>query len=84
MQSLLNEPEPDVWPQIAPLLDGDDGPGGKGPERHRAPVFREQKLGEVGSATGRERRPRQKMRVNRAWRNCEIFSKSGNPSCPRR
>lgn len=22
MQSILNEPEPDAWPQIAPLLDG--------------------------------------------------------------
>jgi len=73
MQSLLNEPEPNIWPQIAPLLDtAMAGFGRKRSERRGAPVFREQKSGRSRTGFGRERR-RGKMRVNRALEKLRKF-----------
>ena len=66
MQSLLNEPEPEVWPQIAPLLEA--AMAGLGEKDRNAIVlrfFENKSLGEVGSALGANEAAA-KMRVNRA------------------
>ena len=78
MQSLLNEPEPDVWPQIAPLLDA--AMTGLGEKDRNAIVlrfFENKSLGEVGSALGASEAAA-KMRVNRALEKLrKFFSKRG-------
>ena len=78
MQSLLNEPEPDVWPQIAPLLDA--AMTGLGEKDRNAIVlrfFENKSLGEVGSALGASE-DAAKMRVNRALEKLrKFFSKRG-------
>ena len=74
MQSLLNEPELNVWPQIAPLLDAAmAGSGRKRSQRRGAPVFREQKSGRSGTGLGRERRRGQDARESRAGEAAEVF-----------
>jgi RNA polymerase sigma factor (sigma-70 family) len=73
MQSLLNEPEPDVWPQIAPLLDA--AMTGLGEKDRNAIVlrfFENKSLGEVGSALGASE-DAAKMRVNRALEKLRKF-----------
>ena len=53
MQSVLNEPEPDVWRQIAPMLDdGMAGLSGKDREAIVLRFFDGRKLSEVGAALG--------------------------------
>jgi RNA polymerase sigma factor (sigma-70 family) len=78
MQSTLNEPAPDVWPQIAPLLD--DALGKLGERDRNAIVlrfFENQSLGEVGAALGASE-DAAKMRVNRALEKLrKIFTKRG-------
>jgi len=78
MQSTLNEPAPDVWPQIAPLLD--DALGRLGERDRNAIVlrfFENQSLGEVGAALGASE-DAAKMRVNRALEKLrKIFTKRG-------
>ena len=56
MQSLLNEPEPNVWPEIAPLLDA--AMAGLGEKDRNAVVLRffENKSRASGTGPGRERR----------------------------
>jgi len=78
MQSLLNEPEPNVWPQIAPLLDA--AMAGLGEKDRNAVVlrfFENKSLGEVGRALGASE-DAAKMRVNRALEKLrKFFSKRG-------
>jgi RNA polymerase sigma factor (sigma-70 family) len=78
MQSTLNEPVPDVWPQIAPLLD--DALGRLGERDRNAIVlrfFENKSLGEVGAALGASE-DAAKMRVNRALEKLrKIFTKRG-------
>ena len=78
MQSLLNEPEPNVWPQIAPLLDA--AMAGLGEKDRNAVVlrfFENKSLGEVGRALGASE-DAAKMRVNRALDKLrKFFSKRG-------
>jgi RNA polymerase sigma factor (sigma-70 family) len=78
MQSLLNEPEPNVWPQIAPLLDV--AMAGLGEKDRNAVVlrfFENKSLGEVGRALGASE-DAAKMRVNRALEKLrKFFSKRG-------
>ena len=78
MQSLLNEPEPEVWPQIAPLLEA--AMAGLGEKDRNAIVlrfFENKSLGEVGSALGANEAAA-KMRVNRALEKLrKFFSKRG-------
>jgi RNA polymerase sigma factor (sigma-70 family) len=78
MQSLLNEPEPNVWPQIAPLLDA--AMAGLGEKDRNAVVlrfFENKSLGEVGKALGASE-DAAKMRVNRALEKLrKFFSKRG-------
>ncbi|MFZ0828665.1 MAG: sigma-70 family RNA polymerase sigma factor [Verrucomicrobiia bacterium] len=73
MQSLLNVPEPDVWPQIAPLLDAAMARLG---EKDRNAVvlrfFENKSLGEVGQALGASE-DAAKMRVNRALEKLRKF-----------
>ena len=78
MQSLLNEPEPDVWPQIAPLLDAAMARLG---EKDRNAIvlrfFENKSLGEVGRALGASE-DAAKMRVNRALEKLrKFFTKRG-------
>ncbi len=78
MKSLLNEPEPNVWPQIAPLLDAAMARLG---EKDRNAVvlrfFENKSLGEVGRALGASE-DAAKMRVNRALEKLrKFFSKRG-------
>ncbi len=78
MQSLSNESEPDVWLQIAPLLDDALGKLGER-DRHAIVLrfFENQSLGEVGAALGASE-DAAKMRVNRALEKLrKIFSKRG-------
>jgi RNA polymerase sigma factor (sigma-70 family) len=78
MQSVLNETEPDVWPQIAPLLDDALGKLGER-DRHAIVLrfFENRSLGEVGAALGASE-DAAKMRVNRALEKLrKIFSKRG-------
>jgi RNA polymerase sigma factor (sigma-70 family) len=73
MQSLLNEPEPNVWPQIAPLLDA--AMAGLGEKDRNAVVlrfFENKSLGEVGRALGASE-DAAKMRVNRALEKLRKF-----------
>ncbi len=78
MQSLLNEPEPEVWPQIAPLLDA--AMGRLGEQDRNAIVlrfFENKNLHEVGLALGASE-DAAKMRVNRALEKLrKFFTKRG-------
>jgi RNA polymerase sigma factor (sigma-70 family) len=78
MQSLLNEPEPNVWPRIAPLLDA--AMAGLGEKDRNAVVlrfFENKSLGDVGRALGASE-DAAKMRVNRALEKLrKFFSKRG-------
>jgi RNA polymerase sigma factor (sigma-70 family) len=78
MQSTLNEPAGDVWPQIAPLLDG--AVESLGEKDRRAIVLRfyeGRKINEVGTALGASEAAAEK-RVNRALEKLrKIFSKRG-------
>jgi len=78
MQSILNEPEPDAWRQIAPLLD--DALARLGQKDHDALVlrfFENKSLGEVGLAIGTSE-DTARMRVNRALEKLRtIFAKRG-------
>jgi uncharacterized protein (TIGR03435 family) len=78
MQSALNESGPEVWPQIAPLLD--DALGKLG-ERDRSAIvlrfFENKSLAEVGVALGASE-DAAKMRVTRALEKLrKIFTKRG-------
>src|SRR5437870_2361522 len=66
MQSVLNEPEPDVWAQIAPMLDDALGELGE-KDRHAIVLrfFENKSLGEVGGVLGTSEEAA-RMRVNRA------------------
>jgi len=73
MQSILNEPEPDAWRQIAPLLD--DALARLGQKDHDALVlrfFENKSLGEVGLAIGTSE-DTARMRVNRALEKLRTF-----------
>ena len=78
MQSTLNEPEPDVWLRLAPLLDGAMEQLGR--KDHDALVlryFEGRSLGEVGQALGASEEAAKK-RVNRALEKLrKIFTKHG-------
>jgi RNA polymerase sigma factor (sigma-70 family) len=78
MQSTLNEPEPDVWRQIAPLLD--NALARLGQRDHDAIVlrfFENKSLGEVGLAIGTSE-DTARMRVNRALEKLrKFFAKRG-------
>ena len=78
MQSTLNEPDADAWPQIAPLLD--DALGKLGEKDRNALVlrfFENKSLAEVGAALGASE-DAAKMRVNRALEKLrKIFGKRG-------
>jgi RNA polymerase sigma factor (sigma-70 family) len=78
MQSLLNEPESEVWPQIAPLLD--TAMGGLSEKDRNAIVlrfFENKNLREVGLALGASE-DAAKMRVNRALEKLrKFFTKRG-------
>jgi RNA polymerase sigma factor (sigma-70 family) len=78
MQSTLNEPEPDAWLQIVPLLD--DALARLGQKDHDALVlrfFENKSLGEVGLAIGTSE-DTARMRVNRALEKLRtIFAKRG-------
>jgi RNA polymerase sigma factor (sigma-70 family) len=73
MQTILNEPEPEAWPQIAPLLD--DAMGRLGEKDRNAIVlrfFENKNLREVGAALGASE-DAAKMRVNRALEKLRNF-----------
>jgi RNA polymerase sigma factor (sigma-70 family) len=78
MQSTLNEPEPDAWRQIAPMLDG--ALARLGQKDHDALVlrfFENKSLGEVGLAIGASE-DTARMRVNRALEKLrKFFTKRG-------
>lgn len=78
MQSLTNEPGPDVWPQIAPLLD--EAMAKLGEKDRNAIVlrfFEGKSLHDVGAALG-AKEGAAKMRVNRALEKLrKSFSKRG-------
>ena len=78
MQSTLNEPDADAWPQIAPLLD--DALGKLGERDRNALVlrfFENKSLAEVGTALGASE-DAAKMRVNRALEKLrKLFGKRG-------
>ena len=78
MQSTLNEPDANGWPQIAPLLD--DALGKLGERDRNAIVlrfFENKSLQEVGAALGASE-DAAKMRVNRALDKLrKIFGKRG-------
>ena len=78
MQSALNEPEPDIWPQIAPLLDDALAKlGGKDRDAIVLRFFENKNLREVGTALGASE-DAAKMRVNRALEKLRnIFRKRG-------
>jgi RNA polymerase sigma factor (sigma-70 family) len=78
MQSSLNEPEPDVWRQIAPLLDGAlDQLGRKDHDALVLRFFENKSLGEVGLAIGASE-DTARMRVNRALEKLrKFFTKRG-------
>src|SRR5262245_29410640 len=78
MQSILNESEPDVWPQLAPILDA--AMAGLGEKDRDAVVlrfFESKKMIEVGAAMGINEEAAKK-RVNRA------VEKIGRASCRER
>ena len=73
MQSILNEPGPEIWPQIAPLLD--TALGQLGEKDHNAVVlrfFENKSMSEVGAALGASE-DAAKMRVNRALEKLRQF-----------
>jgi RNA polymerase sigma factor (sigma-70 family) len=73
MQSILNESEPDAWPQIAPLLDM--AMGRLGQKDHDAVVlrfFEGRNFKKVGAALGASE-DAAKMRVNRALGKLRTF-----------
>ncbi|MDR3460426.1 MAG: TIGR03435 family protein [Verrucomicrobiae bacterium] len=78
MQSTLNEPGADAWPQIAPLLDGALEKLGAADRNAIVLRFLENKsLREVGAAMGASE-DAAKMRVNRALEKLrKIFTKRG-------
>ncbi len=78
MQSILNEPEPDAWPQIAPLLDGAmEQLGQKDHDSLVLRFFENQNFKEVGAALGASE-DAAKMRVNRALEKLrKFFTKRG-------
>ena len=78
MQSLLNEPEPEIWPQIAPLLDtAMELLGEKDRNAIVLRYFENKNLGEVGLALGASE-DAAKMRVNRALEKLrKFFTKRG-------
>jgi RNA polymerase sigma factor (sigma-70 family) len=78
MQSLLNEPEPEVWPQIAPLLDAAmERLGDKDRSAIVLRFFENRNLREVGLALGTGEGAA-KMRVNRALEKLrKFFTKRG-------
>jgi uncharacterized protein (TIGR03435 family) len=78
MQSLLNEPEPEVWPQIAPLLDAAmDRLGEKDRNAIVLRFFENKSLSEVGAALGASE-DAAKMRVNRALERLrKMFARRG-------
>ena len=78
MQSTLNEPDADAWPQIAPLLDEALGKLGEADRNALVlRVFENKSLAEVGAALGASE-DAAKMRVNRALEKLrKIFSKRG-------
>jgi len=73
MQSILNESEPDIWPQLAPLLDAAMADLG---EKDRDAVvlrfFEGKKMNEVGAALGTNEEAAKK-RVNRAVEKLRRF-----------
>ena len=73
MQSVLNEPEPDVWAQIAPMLDDALGELGE-KDRHAIVLrfFENKSLGEVGGVLGTSEEAA-RMRVNRALEKLRKF-----------
>ncbi len=78
MQSLLNEPGPEVWPQIAPLLDAAMERLGE-KDRHAIVLrfFENRNLRDVGLALGASE-DAAKMRVNRALEKLrKFFAKRG-------
>jgi uncharacterized protein (TIGR03435 family) len=73
MQSVLNEGDADVWPQIAPLLE--QAVGGLNEKDRNAIVlrfFEKKSLSEVGRAFGTSE-DAAKMRVNRALEKLRVF-----------
>jgi RNA polymerase sigma factor (sigma-70 family) len=73
MQSTLTETDPDLWPQIAPLLD--DAMGRLGTADRSAIVqrfFENKSLRDVGAAPGANE-VAARMRVNRALEKLRIF-----------
>ena len=78
MQSLLNDPEPEVWLQIAPLLDtAMDRLGEKDRNAIVLRFFENKNLHEVGLALGASE-DAAKMRVNRAVEKLrKFFTKRG-------
>ena len=78
MQSLLNEPEPEVWPQIAPLLDAAmERLGEKDRNAIVLRFFENKSLSEVGAALGASEKAA-KMRVNRALERLrKMFTRRG-------
>jgi len=78
MQSTLNEPAPDHWPQIAPLLDGALDKLGEADRNAIVLRFMENKsLREVGAALGASE-DAAKMRVNRALEKLrKMFTRRG-------
>ena len=78
MQSLLNEPTPETWGRIAPLLDDALEKLGER-DRHAIVLryFENKSLGEVGAALGASE-DAAKMRVNRALEKLrQIFARRG-------
>ncbi|HXF10448.1 MAG TPA: sigma-70 family RNA polymerase sigma factor [Desulfuromonadaceae bacterium] len=78
MQSTLNEPQPDVWPQIAPLLDGAMLRLGEADrDALLLRFFQNKDLKEVGAAIGVSE-DTARMRINRALDKLrKFFSKRG-------
>jgi len=73
MQNLLNESEPEVWPQIAPLLD--TAMAGLSETDHDAVALRffdGKSMKEIGAALGASE-DATKMRVNRAVEKLRLF-----------
>jgi RNA polymerase sigma factor (sigma-70 family) len=83
MQSILNEPGPEIWPRIAPLLDA--ALGQLGEKDHNAVVlrfFENKSMSEVGAALGASE-DAAKMRVSRALERLrQFFLKRGVDSTP--
>ena len=74
MQSILNEPEPEVWPQIAPLLDvAMERLGEKDRNAIVLRLFRKQEFARSRTGFGRERGRGENAREPRAGKAAEIF-----------